>query len=260
MTYLPYLPFFKELAAASGKLIAGYYRNHGTADDKADKSPVTIADCRAEMLMREMIERAYPAYGIIGEEYGKIREDAEYVFVLDPIDGTISFTIGRPIFGTLAALVHKGKPVIGMIHQPITDECWIGIPEDRHGVLYHQGKEIRMQSNPTPSLKQSVIATTGPQYFNEKQARHYGRIEKLCKRSVYGGDCYNYGLITTGGVDLVIEAGLKTHDFCALAPVVEASGGVFTDWFGKPMTLESDGNVIAAANSALHEEALGLLP
>ncbi|MCD6034356.1 MAG: Inositol monophosphatase family protein [Rickettsiales bacterium] len=254
-----YLTFAKTLADASGAVIKGYFRNHGVAEHKADQTPVTIADREAETVMRELIESHYPTHGIIGEEFGNIRETAEYVWVLDPIDGTVSFTIGRPIFGTLISLVYRGEPVLGVIDQPITGERWIGIPGAGYSAFYHRGERTITKARDVGSLAEAVVSTTGPNYLNASEWDKFQRAVKASKRVSYGGDCYQYGLVAFGLLDVVIEAGLKPYDFCALAPVVIAAGGVFTDWEGKPITLSSEGQVVAAGSKAVHKEALALL-
>lgn len=252
--YTDFLKFAHQLADASGEKLRGYYRNFGVIHTKADQSPVTLADEETEAWLRQLIEKNYPDHGIIGEEHGKTREDNDYVWVLDPIDGTASFMIGRPIFGTLIALLHKGEPVLGVIDQPITGERWIAA----------EGETTRLNNQPTntrhcETLAEAILCTTAPHYFTPAQKRSFDAVASASKQTVYGGDCYNYALLASGQVDLVIEAGLKLHDFAALKVIIEQAGGIITDWQGKPLNIHSDGTVIAAANKNLHQAALSLL-
>lgn len=254
MPYSDFIPFTHQLTDASGDILRTYYRNFGASDAKGDKSLVTKADREAEKELRRLIEATFPEHGIIGEEFGKVREESEYVWVLDPIDGTSSFVIGRPIFGTLVALLHNGEPVVGAIDQPITHERWIAA-KDEPTVL----NKIATATSKCSTLSDAILCTTSPEYFTISQKQCFDSVSNKAKQTIYGGDCYNYALLASGQLDLVIEAGLKLHDFAALKVVVEQAGGVITDWQGKTLSAKSDGTVIAAATKALHQEALKLL-
>ena len=175
-----------------------------------------------------------------------MREGAERVWVLDPIDGTRSFIAGRPIFGTLVALLEGGRPVLGVIDQPIARERWIGA-EGRPTTF--NGKVVRTRA--CASLAAAHFATTGPGYFSEDERRAFDRVAASARDTLWGGDCYNYALLASGHLDVVIEAGLKLHDFAALIPIVEGAGGAMYDWNGKPLDAGSDGRVIAVGNPAL---------
>lgn len=249
-----FIPFANSLADKSGEILRRYYRNFGKVITKEDQSPVTIADQETESALRKLIEAKYPEHGIIGEEHGRIREHAEYVWVIDPIDGTASFVIGRPIFGTLIALLHNGEPVLGLMDQPITKERWVAAKGA--GCLF-SGSSAHVRS--CDILKKAVLCTTGPQYFNEGEEKQFDKIAAHAKQVVYGGDCYNYALLASGHVDAVVEAGLKLHDFAALKVLVEEAGGVITDWHGKTLNAESDGSVIACGSKTVHGEILALL-
>lgn len=250
-----FVNFAHSMADKSGKIISKYYRNFDKAQYKDDNTPVTIADREAEQALRIMINHNYPNHGIVGEEYGIEKPDADYIWVLDPIDGTVSFTIGRPIFGTLISLTYHGFPVLGIIDQPILKERWVG----GMGVTPKLNQDRISTNRNCTSLKDAIIATTAPNYFNLADWDLFQKVEAKAKQFVYGGDCYNYGLLATGSIDLVIESGLKVHDFCALGAIVQAAGGIMTDWEGEPLTMVTDGRVIAAANGTLHREALELL-
>lgn len=243
-----------RLADAGGDVIRPYFRQPIAIDTKADASPVTIADREAEQAIRAVLAAARPDDGIIGEEFGSEKTGAEYVWVIDPIDGTKSFITGRPIFGTLIALVCNGAPILGVIDQPISGERWIGLRG--HGATLN-GNPIRVRECPT--LADATIGTTAPDLFDLAGAKSWQQTAAAARHVVYGGDCYTYAQIATGLVDAVVEAGLQTYDFAALAPVVEEAGGVVTDWQGNPLTLASDGTIVACGDARLHAELLDLL-
>jgi histidinol phosphatase-like enzyme (inositol monophosphatase family) len=221
---------------------------------KADLSPVTEADRAAESAMRAILQAERPGDGMIGEEYGPDRADAERVWVLDPIDGTRSFVAGRPIFGTLVALVEQGKPLLGLIHQPISGERWtgaVGQPTMLNGAP--------VRTRPCTELGQAHLATTGPGYFTPQSWIAFERVRVAARDTLWGGDCYNYGLLAAGHLDLVIEDGLKLYDFAALVPIVEGAGGAMRDWTGRPLDMSSDGKVIAAGDPGLIEATVAKL-
>jgi histidinol phosphatase-like enzyme (inositol monophosphatase family) len=203
--------------------------------------------------MRKLIEGTFPADGIIGEEYGTRNEGAGRQWVLDPIDGTTSFIAGRPIFGTLIALLQDGWPVLGIIDQPVAGERWVG----RIGqpTLFN-GKPAA--ARPLKELADAVLATTSPHLFTNEEADAFMSVAKQVaeKKIVFGGDCYNYGLVASGHIDVVIEAGLKLYDYAALVPVVEGAGGMMADWQGNPLDAGSDGTVIALGDPARLEDVL----
>ena len=244
------------LADAAGAAIRPLFRSTYHLEDKPDASPVTEADRAAEAAMRKLIEAENPRDGIIGEEYGEKPGATGRVWVLDPIDGTTSFIAGRPVFGTLIALMEDGWPVLGMIDQPIVGERWVGAAG--RATLFNG---IKAQTRACNDLGQALLATTSPHLFDEEEALSFLALaSKVARRRViYGGDCYNYGLVASGHVDIVVEAGLKLHDFAALIPVVEGAGGMMCDWAGEPLNAESKGDVIALGDAARLEEVLAAL-
>jgi inositol-phosphate phosphatase/L-galactose 1-phosphate phosphatase/histidinol-phosphatase len=244
------------LADAAGAAIRPFFRHIFKLEDKADASPVTEADRAAEAAMRAILEVERPDDGIIGEEYGTVRESASRQWVLDPIDGTTSFIAGRPIFGTLIALMEEGWPVLGIIDQPIAAERWLGAA-GRPTMFNGQRAKTRV----CRELDQAILATTSPNLFSEEEAGHFVALaSKVARRRiVYGGDCYNYGLVASGHVDLVVEAGLKLYDFAALVPIVEGAGGTMCDWSGEPLNAESMGDVIAVGDPARLDDILEAL-
>lgn len=256
MTVIDFASFVDQLASVSGDTILPFFRTSLAIENKqaGGFDPVTAADRAAEHAMRALIRRAFPDHGILGEEYGPERTDAEYVWVLDPIDGTKAFLTGKPIFGTLIALVQGGAPILGIIDQPILRERWIGAAGRRTTL---NGAEIAVR--PCPRLDQAILNTTGPDLFPGDTAAGFARLSARVKRTLYGGDCYQYGLLSAGFIDLVAEAGLKPYDFCALVPVIEGAGGTVTDWRGERLTTASRGTIVAAGDAARHAEAVALL-
>lgn len=249
-----------RLADAAGAAIRPRFRAEHGLEAKADLSPVTLADREAEEAMRRLIIAERPMDGIHGEEFG-VREGANNrVWVLDPIDGTRSFVAGRAIFGTLIALLEDGWPVLGVIDQPIQRERWLGVAG--RGTTFN-GAPARTRA--CRALAGAELATTSPHLFDAHQGEHYLALAaavaggNMRQGPIYGGDCYNYGLLASGHIDLVVEAGLKLHDFAALVPVVEGAGGRMCDWQGDPLHAASTGEVIAAGDPARIDDIIEAL-
>ncbi len=242
-----------HLADAAGAAIRPFWRADFGLETKADATPVTLADRAAEAAIRALIEQSCPGDGIVGEEYGSVREGASRQWVIDPIDGTTSFVAGRPIFGTLIALLVDGWPVLGCIDQCIAGERWIGAVGQ--GTTLN-GKPARVRA--CPDLKDSILATTSPNCFSAHEGEHFMALaaKTAHRRLIWGGDCYNYALLSSGHVDLVVEAGLKLHDFAALVPVVEGAGGHMCDWSGEPLNADSAGDVVALGDAARLDDVL----
>ena len=243
-----------RLADEARPIVARYFRTPVRVDDKSDRTPVTIADREAETAMRALLDRQVPQHGVFGEEHGARRTDAEFVWVLDPIDGTKAFITGLPIFGTLIALLHKGVPVIGLIDQPILGERWLGTAGGRTTL---NGRPVA--TRPCRSLEGAYMYSTAPIMFSGEVERRHAALAKKVKLFRWGGDCYAYGLLAAGHVDLVVENSLKLYDFAALVPVVQGAGGLITDWSGKPLDMNSDGSVLAAGCPAIHDAAREIL-
>ena len=224
-------------------------------DTKPDQSPVTVADREAEAAIRDLIARHHPEHGVYGEEYGRSGLDAEHVWVIDPIDGTKSFITGRPLFGTLIALLHRGRPVLGLIDQAILRERWLGVAGRP---TTHNGTIIRTRA--CPALAQATLCSTSPYLFAEGHERDaFERLARAVKLPLFGGDCYAYGLLAMGFADLVLEADLEPYDYMAIVPVIEGAGGRLTDWQGQPLGLGSDGRVLAAGDERAHAQALAIV-
>lgn len=243
-----------RLADAAGAIVRAYFRTPMAVEVKADRSPVTVADREAEAAMRELIAGAYPGHGILGEEFGATDTEAEFVWVLDPIDGTRSFVAGRPQFGTLIALLRGGEAILGIIDQPVTGERWLGV-QGAGATL--NGASIRVRR--CAGLARAALYTTGPEWFAGEDARAFARLREGVGMCLYGSDCYAFGLLAAGFADLVVERALAPYDYCALIPVVREAGGVISDWQGRVPGLEGDGTLLAAGDARSHAAALALL-
>lgn len=249
-----------QCADAAGAAIRPYFRAPHGLETKADQSPVTLADRAAEAAMRTMITARFPEDAIIGEEYGAQPGTSGRTWVLDPIDGTRAFISGRPIFGTLISLLVEGWPTIGIIDQPILRERWLGVVG--RPTLFN-GAPIRTRA--CTAIAGAALATTSPHLFDDHDVDQFLALARavaggqLRQGPIYGGDCYNYACLASGQLDIVVEAGLKLHDFAALVPVVEGAGGRMCDWQGDPLTEASDGHVIAAGDPARIEEIVEAL-
>lgn len=241
-----YLAFASELAEASGPVVRRWYEAGVEVEDKPDRSPVTQADKEAETAIRAAIEARYPDHGIVGEEHGAVRADAEWVWVLDPVDGTKAFILHKLTFGTLIALSHRGQPVLGLIDQPVLGHRWVGALG--HPTTFN-GAPVRGRA--CARLADARLNTTAADLFDAAQFRRFLNVARAAKFCHWGGDCYAFGLVASGHVDLCVEAGLKTHDFMALVPIIEGAGGRVTDWSGRPLDMGSDGTIIAAGDPAL---------
>ncbi len=247
-----FLDFANKLADASGVVIQKYYRNFGDIEFKSDETPVTIADKEAENTIRSLIKATYPDHGIFGEEFGAENPNAKYCWVIDPIDGTASFIIGRPIFGTLIALLEGEEPVLGVINQPVTNDRWVAAKGQG---AFLNGDEIK--TSLCSELENAMICTTGPDYLPGNKLAAFNNVAGKCRRVIYGGDCYNYGLLAAGNVDIIIESGLKLYDFAALIPIIKESGGVICDWNGNELGAKTS-DVIVCANKKLYEQVIKL--
>ncbi|MGA3310962.1 MAG: histidinol-phosphatase [Xanthobacteraceae bacterium] len=258
MTAIDFTAFVDELAAVSGETIRPFFRTALGVENKSRSGgfdPVTAADRAAEAAMRALIKRTFPAHGILGEEFEAERPDAEYVWVLDPIDGTKSFICGMSAWGTLIALTRRGEPIYGMMHQPFTREHFSG---DGSAASYRGPAGDRaLRTRACARLEDAVLLTTSPLLMRDADRRSFTRVEQAVRLSRYGGDCYAYCMLAAGHVDLVIETELKPYDVLPLIPIIEGAGGVITTWDnGRP---HAGGQIIAAGDRRVHAQALALL-
>jgi inositol-phosphate phosphatase/L-galactose 1-phosphate phosphatase/histidinol-phosphatase len=242
----------ERFVVASGPIARAHFRTSLDIVKKADLSPVTIADRAIEAELRRLIGEAYPRHAIFGEELGQ-EDRGQFTWVIDPIDGTKSFITGIPLFGTLLALAWAGKPLIGVIDMPAMAERWVGGPDGTtlDGAPAHVSACTR--------LEEARFCATTPDMFAGAERDILERVSRATPFRRFGGDCYLYGLLASGHVDLILEAQLKPYDFMATVPVVEGAGGRITDWRGEPLTIKSDGRALAAATPELHAAALKLI-
>jgi myo-inositol-1(or 4)-monophosphatase len=257
MTAIDFAAFVEQLATASGETILPFFRTALAIDNKRPGAfdPVTAADRAAETAMRTLIRRSFPDHGIIGEEYGNERADAEYVWVLDPIDGTKSFINGMPTWGTLIGLLRFGEPVFGLMHQPFTRERFSG---DGGAARYRGPNGAReLHVRECANLKDALLATTSPRLMNDADRAQFARVEDAAKLSRYGGDCYSYCMLAAGQIDLVIETELKPYDILPLIPIITGAGGIVTTWENGPP--QAAGRIVAAGDKRVHEQALKIL-
>lgn len=226
-------------------------------EGKSDSSPVTEADRGAELVLRECLGARFPDHGIWGEEFGQDRADAEWVWLLDPIDGTRAFITGRPLFTTLISLLHRGRPVLGIIDQPATGERWVGVAG--RPTLFRGPFGGQAGCRPCTGLADAELGCTAPDIFTPDLAPGFDRLRATCRRTTWGGDAYAYGLLALGSLDVVCEATLKPWDWAALLPVIEGAGGSLTDWRGAALTLDSPGEVLALGDPSLLPAAMAVL-
>jgi len=257
MTAINFTSFVDALATASGDTILPFFRTALAVENKLARGfdPVTAADRAAENAMRSLIRQNFPEHGILGEEYGSEHTDAEYVWVLDPIDGTKSFISGMVAWGTLIGLMRFGEPVYGMMHQPFTRERFSG----DSGAAHYRGpagdRDLHVRA--CEALSDALLFTTSPLLMNAADRACFKKVEDKVKLSRYGGDCYAYCMLAAGQIDLVIETELKPHDIVALIPIILGAGGIVTTWENGPP--QAGGRIVAAGDARIHAAALALL-
>jgi myo-inositol-1(or 4)-monophosphatase len=258
MTAVDFAGFVDQLADVSGDAIRPFFRTSLSIEDKGSGfgfDPVTAADRAAESAMRELIREHFPTHGVIGEEFDDEQAEAEYVWVLDPIDGTKSFISGMPAWGTLIGLMRGGEPVYGMMHQPFIRERFFG---DGKTARYRgSGGERLLTARPCVGLRNAIMFTTSPLLMNERDRAAFGKVESEARLSRYGGDCYAYCMLAAGHIDLVIETEIKPHDIAALIPIIRGAGGLVTTWEGE--RADKGGRIVAAGDRRVHAEAMKVL-
>jgi len=258
MTAVDFAAFVETLAARAAEAVLPFFRTALTVEHKPGRGgfdPVTAADRAAESAMRALIRESFPDHGIIGEEFGSEREEAEYVWVLDPIDGTKSFIAGMPVWGTLIALTRFGEPVYGMMNQPFTRECFFGDGGMARSHGPNGRRELAVRS--CAGLADAVLFTTSPRLMNASDRTAFERVENVVRLSRYGGDCYAYCMLAAGHVDLIIETELQPYDILPLIPILQGAGGIVTGWDGG--AAGRDGRIIAAGDERVHRAAMALL-
>lgn len=251
-----FTPIAHRLADISRTIVPRYFRTNIAVLDKQDDSPVTAGDRAVETEIREALARLAPEQGIIGEEFPNSRENADYVWVIDPIDGTKAFICGIPVFTTLIALLYQGKPILGVIDQPFTRERWWGgngIPSQYR----HQDKTpISIHTSSLSELPDAWFACTEPLMFDATELVTFNKLQSACKHVRYGTDGYGYAMTAMGNIHGVMESSLNLYDYVAPAAVLEGAGGICTDWQGNTISIQTGKQIIATANPALHEKVL----
>lgn len=257
MTAVDFEAFVDRLATVAGEAVMPFFRSTIGIENKDGKGfdPVTAADHAGEAAMRQLIKATFPSHGIVGEEFGNESEDADYVWVLDPIDGTRGFITGLPTWGTLIGLMKNGMPVYGMMSQPFTKERFLG----DGGAARHRGPngERKMRVRSCAKLADAIMSSTSPRIFAGKELKAFEAIQEATRHTRFGGDCYAYCMLAAGHIDLVVETELKPYDIVALIPIIEGAGGVVTNWEGGPA--HKGGRVIAAGDRRVHAAAIELL-
>lgn len=246
------------LADKAGAVILPHFRTGCAVDHKGGDlfDPVTAADREAEAAIRAKLAEAYPSHGILGEEFEALNPEAEYCWVIDPIDGTRAFILGLPFWGTLIGLTRGGAPVLGLMDQPFTGErFWSG---EAQALFRHGGATKPMRARTCAKLGDALLATTSTDFFtSEEEHERFGTLSRAVRLRRFGGDCYNYCLLAMGHIDLVVEAGLKPFDIIPLIPIIERAGGIVTNWEGGDP--RGGGRILAAGDPRVHAAALKVL-
>ena len=242
------------ISAEAQSIPLRYFRSQIPVEDKADSSPVTVADRETEEHIRSAISERFPSHGIYGEEFGVEVADSAFVWVIDPIDGTKSFISGSPLFGMLLGVLDQGSPQAGVIRMPALGECFAG---HRNGTATLNGSPISCRR--VTNLSEARIYLNEADLMMQMRPSTFERLFRTGKLSRFAYDCYSFGLLAMGEIDAVIDFDLKPYDFLPVVPVIEAAGGVITDWDGQPLGLRSDGTVAAAGTRELHRALLEIL-
>ncbi|MEO9819613.1 MAG: inositol monophosphatase family protein [Paracoccaceae bacterium] len=252
--HVEYLAFAETLADQSRKMLLAVKGDAPEIDIKSDASFVTATDKAVETALREMIQRTYPDHGILGEEFDDINIGAEFVWVLDPIDGTAAFVAGIPVYGTLIGLAWQGRPFVGVIDHPVTADRWVGVSGK---MAEHNGTPVRVR--PCASVETAYATCSNADFMSDAERARFEVLRKRAQYVQYGGSCYSYGVLASGRTDLSIDSGLDSFDVFAPAAVIQGAGGYVTDWSGNPLTLDMAGNVLAAGDKARLDEAISIL-
>ena len=252
--YDEYTGFADRLADCARRIIRAEFLKPVRILDKHDGSPVTHIDQAVEDELRTLIQSHYPQHGISGEERGDTRLESEFIWILDPVDGTLPLLAGIPVFGTLIALLHHHRPVIGIIDMPVTGERWLGV-EGRP--TFRNGEAVRVRS--CADLATALLSTSNPDYYGDSDRPALQSLREACRWTVYGGSCLAYGRLASGWIDLGIDVQFAIHDYLALVPVIRGAGGVISDWQGAELSFNSGDRIVAAGDHRVRDRALQVL-
>lgn len=250
-----FLEFANLLADEAAIISRKYFRQPLVIDNKSNNTPVTLADREIETKLRQLIREHYPEHGIIGEEFCNQETSSHFTWVLDPIDGTVAFSSGKPLFTTLIALLEDGQPLLSIINQPIIHERFIGVMNSGSCL-----NGARITTSNTVKLSEVRLNATTPYMFKTAaEWASFDRLKSQVKLTSFGGDAYGFALLAAGHIDVIMEADLQYYDIAALVPVITAAGGLITDWQGNELTADFNGQCLACANAELHQKVLNLL-
>ncbi len=249
------LEFANSFANQSRKILKKNYLKKFRVEEKKDGTHVTNIDKEIEILFREKLKRKYPSHGIIGEEFGNEKDTSSHVWVIDPLDGTHNFIVGKPLFGTLISCLVNGVPQVGVIDIPILNQRWYGGID--LGVKLNT-KKCRLQ-NKKKEFNELIVSSTSFFMFEESHQNKIKEIYKKARFPIFGTDCYSYGLLLSGKLDLIIEANMKPWDYLAQVALINELGGFITDWKGQKLGLTSDGKVLASIDKIHHKNVLKYL-
>jgi histidinol phosphatase-like enzyme (inositol monophosphatase family) len=248
------LDFALDISAAAQSIPMRYFRSNVAVEDKPDESPVTIADRETEQHIRSAIQERFPSHGIFGEEFGASRSDGDTTWIVDPIDGTRSFIAGIPLFGMLLGAMVNGEMVAGIIRMPALGEVFAGC---RGGGATMNGKPVRCR--PSPGLDRASLCINDANRLLRRELPLLQRLASVGRLRRFTTDCYPFGLLAMGMIDAVVDSDLQPYDYLPVVPVIEAAGGIITDWGGNRLGLKSDGNVLAAGSAEMHREMLKVI-
>jgi len=243
-----------DAAYLGGRRTLAYFKTGVAVETKSDDTPVTRADKEAEQVIRERIKQSYPSHAVIGEEHGEEKGDANYRWIIDPIDGTKSYLAGAPTFGMLLALLYEGAPVLGIIDIPALDERWCGVTGQATSM---NGRPVKTSS--CTAVEHAVLTIISPDKLEGDEGPAVEALSRMARVRRYSSAGYSHALLASGYVDMVVAVGQQPFDYLAVVPVVEGAGGRITDWGGEPLRLDSDGRILVTATPELHREALNVL-
>ena len=251
--------YIDSLADTAKKITSKFFGSNFSSDTKKCGGPVTKFDINSEKVICVHVRLKFPNHDIVAEENGSVNNQSDFTWIIDPIDGTRSYVIGRPLWGTLIGFAYKGKPLIGLADFPALNERWIGYESK----CFLNNFEYQLSPNKVKDISQATIGSTSPNLFSADGKRKYEKLLEMTKYHTWSGDCHNYCLVLKGGLDLVVEEGLSSYDILPLVPILKSQNIQITDWESKELKLESDTlykyNTIVSSSAEIYESALTVL-